>query len=194
MQAIVRYHIYIFPDLSYETGQPLHWQAMCQGWQGLGQTPISGRDSVIILATSSADAIMRDNVVDCYCTVCLPKGRRLSKYYFPNPFFQFHLCVWCSKTEARGRSLSCPPAPCNLKRGGYLLCIRALRRPDNAGCICCFAHIAILKRSAIFVDVNLLRVRASVHSSVSLPRYYIPVSFSKGSPVTSHLGRVLREL
>lgn len=53
---------------------------------------------------------------------------------------------------------------------------------------------AIWKRNAISADVNLLRVRALVHSSVSPPWYYIPVCFSKGSPVTSHLGRDACEL
>lgn len=47
---------------------------------------------------------------------------------------------------------------------------------------------------AISVDVNLLRVRASVHGAVSLLWYYIPVCFSKGSPITLHLGREAREL
>lgn len=59
-------------------------------------------------------------------------------------------------------------------------------------CFPCLPQRAMKK--TVSADVNLLCVRAPVHSSVSLPWYYIPVCFSKGSPVTSHLGRDAREL
>lgn len=67
--------------------------------------------------------------------------------------------------------------------------ISRLRRTDSVWCLCCLAP-----RSSASVDVNLLCVRASVHSAVSLLWYYTPVCFSKGSPITLHLGRDACEL
>lgn len=79
--------------------------------------------------------------------------------------------------------------------GIALLCERSAGWDDltERWCICC--HISVFLFLFLFsADANLLCVRAPVHSSVSPPWYYIPVCFSKGSPVTSHLGRDACEL
>lgn len=97
-----------------------------------------------------------------------------------------------NRSSPGGQSLRTMARPSQRRLVLWDIC--ELKWPDSAWCICCLAHKWSENAELFFADVNLLRVRAPVHSSVSLPRYYIPVCFSKGSPVTSHLGRDACEL
>lgn len=112
----------------------------------------------------------RDNVVDYYCSL-LPVCQRDADWESIiswTTHFSYILVSGVQKPRSQDARRGCPPASWNLKRRLHLLCIRALRRPDTAGCICCFAH----KRSENAVLFSLLLIW-----SVLGPRFTVRSAF-----------------